>query len=206
MKDFFISCCYLYKMIPDLKFKSLDLAEAQAVLAIYQPYIEDTAITFEYTVPSLDEWQERIQHYTQNYPWIVALWNQKIIGYAYASKHRDRIAYSWDAEVSVYIEEGFQKKGIAKILYEKLFQILKLQGIINVYAIITSPNPKSENFHEAFGFYDVGRFHKSGYKFEQWFDTRWMQLHLDNHIIPPKEIIPFSQIKDSVEVQEILKF
>jgi L-amino acid N-acyltransferase YncA len=193
-------------MIPDLKFKSIEPDDAEAVLQIYRPYIEETAITFEYTVPTLEEWKARIEHYRKDYPWILAIWNHKIIGYAYASKHRDRIAYSWDAEVSVYIEDGFQKKGIAKILYEKLFQILKLQGIINVYAIITSPNPKSEKFHEAYGFYDVGRFHKSGFKLEQWFDTRWMQLHLDNHNIPPQKIIHFAKIKDSEEVQKILKF
>jgi L-amino acid N-acyltransferase YncA len=204
MKDFFISSIYLYTMITDLKIRPITQKDAAAVLEIYRPYIETTAITFEYTVPKLSDWEKRIETYTQEYPWLVALWNQKIVGYAYASKHRDRIAYSWDAEVSVYVEETFQKKGIAQILYRKLFEILKFQGIINVYAIITSPNPKSEGFHESFGFYDVGRFHKSGYKFEEWFDTRWMQMHLSKHPFNPTEILSFSSIKDSNEIQEIL--
>lgn len=185
--------------------RPIEISDAEKVLEIYRPYIENTNITFEYTVPDLNEWKERIESVSNQFPWLVGEFDGKIVGYAYASKHRDRIAYSWCCEASVYLSDKFQGKGLAKILYEKLFQILKLQGYINVYAILTSPNPKSERFHESFGFSDAGRFFKAGYKFGEWHDTRWMQLHLNEHTIPPQTLIPFHEIEQSYDVQIILK-
>lgn len=181
-------------MEKEIIIRPIELSDAETVLEIYKPYIEKTNITFEYTVPELCEWKERIKVITQQFPWLVAEFNGQIVGYAYATKHRDRIAYSWCCESSVYISENFQGKGLAKVLYEKLFEILKLQGYINIYAILTSPNPKSEKFHEVFGFTDIGRFHKAGFKFNEWHNTRWMQLHLAAHEIPPGEIMPFSEL------------
>lgn len=193
-------------MIPKLEIRCIEEGDLADVLAIYRPYIENTAITFEYTVPTLEEWRERVLLYTEEYPWLVALWNRQIVGYAYASKHRDRVAYSWDVEVSVYIEENFHGKGLARNLYLNLFEILKYQGFVNAYAIITSPNPKSEKFHEKFGFTDVGYFFKSGYKFNEWFNTRWMQYHLSDHSIPPKQIIPFRELKKSGIWKDLICF
>src|SRR5690606_27498942 len=132
------------------------------------------------------------------FPWLIAECDKKITGYAYATKHRDRIAYSWCCESSVYLSKEFMGKGIAKILYENLFEILKKQGYVNVYAILTSPNPASEKFHESYGFSDVGRFYKAGYKFGKWHDTRWMQFHLSDHEIPPKDLIPYPQLKNDI--------
>ncbi len=181
-------------MEKQITIRPIQISDAAEVLEIYRPYIENTNITFEYFVPGLSEWKKRINDYTQQFPWLVAECDGKIAGYAYASKHRERVAYSWCCESSVYLSEEFQGRGIAKVLYERLFEILKKQGYINVYAILTSPNPASEKFHETFGFYDVGKFHKAGFKFGEWHNTRWMQLHLRNHDIPPKEIIPFSEL------------
>lgn len=175
--------------------RPIKISDAGKVLEIYRPYIEDTNITFEYTIPELDEWKDRITIVSQQFPWLVAELDGEILGYAYAAKHRDRIAYSWCCEASVYLSDKSQGKGLAKILYQKLFEILKLQGYINVYAILTCPNPKSEKFHENFGFNDVGRFYKAGFKFNEWHNTRWMQLHLSEHEMPPREIIPFSELK-----------
>ena len=174
--------------------RSAELSDAEELLEIYRPYIEKTNITFEYSVPEIEEWRKRISDVMQQFPWLVAEQDGRIAGYAYAAKHRDRIAYSWCCESSVYLSEEFQGKGIARILYEELFKILKRQNYVNVYAILTSPNPKSEKFHESFGFSDVGKFHKAGYKFNEWHDTRWMQLHLCGHEIPPGEIIPFNKL------------
>lgn len=171
------------------------ISDAEKLLEIYRPYIEKTNITFEYTVPEIKEWRKRIEEVMLQFPWLVAESDGQIAGYAYAAKHRDRIAYSWCCESSVYLSEEFQGKGIAKILYDELFKILKQQGYVNVYAILTCPNPKSEKFHESFGFYDVGKFHKAGFKFDKWHDTRWMQLHLNEQAIPPGEIIPFRNLK-----------
>lgn len=175
--------------------RPIEMSDAEKVLEIYRPFIENSNITFEYTVPNLNEWKERIETVTQQFPWLVAELEGEIVGYAYAAKHRDRIAYSWCCEASVYLSDKSQGKGLAKMLYDKLFEILKVQGYINVYAILTSPNPKSEKFHENFGFDDVGRFHKAGFKFDKWHNTRWMQLHLSEHSVPPREIIPFSELE-----------
>lgn len=181
-------------MEKQMTIRPIEISDAEKVLEIYRPFIENTNITFEYTVPNLNEWKERIYTVSKQFPWLVADLDGEILGYAYAAKHRDRIAYSWCCEASVYLSDKAQGKGLAKILYEKLFEILKIQGYINVYAILTSPNPKSEKFHENFGFNNVGRFYKAGFKLGEWHNTRWMQLHLNEHEIPPREIIPFSEL------------
>ncbi|SMC76967.1 GNAT family N-acetyltransferase [Moheibacter sediminis] len=192
-------------MKTEIIIRPIKISDAEKVLEIYRPYIENTNITFEYTVPNLEEWRERIETVSKQFPWLVAELEGDILGYAYAAKHRDRIAYQWCCEASVYLSDNAQGKGFAKILYEKLFEILKIQGYINVYAILTSPNTKSEKFHENFRFNDVGRFYKAGFKFNEWHHTRWMQLHLNEHEIPPSELIPFSEIEQSDEVQIILR-
>ncbi len=170
-------------------------SDAEELLRIYTPYILHTAITFETSVLGIEEWMERIEKVRKEFPWLVAKSQGQIIGYAYATKFRERSAYDWCCESSIYLDDAFQGKGIAQELYSQLFRVLKKQGYVNVYAIMTSPNPKSEKFHRSFGFYDVGRFTKSGYKLGKWWDTHWMQYHLGEHENPPRKIIPYSEIK-----------
>lgn len=189
----------------EIVIRPIGLGDAAKILEIYRPYIENTNITFEYTVPELHDWEQRIMDYKSQHPWLIAESGDKILGYAYASKHRERVAYSWCCESSVYLSEEFQGRGLASMLYTKLFEILKLQGYINVYAILTSPNPRSEKFHESFGFSDIGKFYKAGYKFNEWHNTRWMQLHLSAHQTPPGKIIPFHEIENSDSVKRILE-
>lgn len=170
-------------------------SDAEELLKIYTPYILETAITFETAVPEMEDWRARIENIRKEFPWLVAKSEGRILGYAYATKFRERKAYDWCCESSVYLEEAFHGKGIAQELYHQLFALLKKQGYINVYAIMTSPNPKSEKFHRSFGFYDVGIFTKSGYKLGNWWDTHWMQFHLGAHENPPMKIIHYSEIK-----------
>ncbi len=170
-------------------------SDAEELLRIYTPYILQTAITFETSVPGIDDWMERIEKVNKEFPWLVAKSDGRILGYAYATRFRERKAYDWCCESSVYLKEEFHGNGVAQELYNQLFDLLKQQGYLNVYAIMTSPNPKSEKFHQSFGFYDVGRFAKSGYKLGSWWDTHWMQFHLGEHENPPKKIIPFSELK-----------
>lgn len=191
-------------MKDEIIIRPVQISDAQVLLDIYRYYIEQTNITFEYTVPEISEWENRILDYKNQHPWLVAELNGKIAGYAYATVHRQRIAYSWCCESSVYLDSEFHGLGIAKILYDKLFEILRFQGYLNVYAILTSPNPKSERFHESFGFKDIGRFHKAGFKFDEWHDTRWMELHLAEHSVPPGNIIPYSTLEDSEDIRQIL--
>lgn len=159
----------------------IDMRDAAATLTIYRPYVEHTIISFEYEAPTLAEWETRIKTNTSEYPWLVCEIDNEIAGYAYGSKHRYRTAYSWSPEATIYVSEKFHGSGIARLLYETLFALLKLQGYVNVYAGVGLPNAKSETFHQALGFNEIGIFKKVGYKHGAWHDTRWFQLHLVAH-------------------------
>ncbi len=155
--------------------------DAGGILDIYKPYISSTPFTFETTAPLLDEFAERIRSYTEKYPWLVAEDEGRIIGYAYASKHRDREAYQWCVESSVYVLEEYHSKGVAKELYSNLFGILQRCGYVNVYAGITLPNPKSISFHTKMGFEPVGIYRNIGYKLGKWHDVAWMVKTINLH-------------------------
>lgn len=167
------------------------VSDAKAIQEIYAPYVEKTNITFEYDVPSVEEMTHRIKKTLEKFPYLVAIEQNQIIGYAYASVYRTRHAYKWDSELSIYIDEHYHGQSVGKILYEKLIDILKAMHIQNVYACITYPNEKSEKFHQKFGFELIGCFHQVGYKFDTWHDVIWMEKAIgkrDN----VQEVIPFS--------------
>lgn len=171
--------------------------DAAQVLAIYAPYVQNTIISFEYEPPSLEEYRQRIQTVTAEYPWFVCLQGDTIIGYAYAGKHRYRTAYQWSPESTVYMSPEFHRQGIARVLYETLFDVLRLQGYFNVYAGVGLPNEKSVGFHRALGFEEIGIFKKVGYKHGNWHDTQWFQLHLAHHILNPPIPKTIHDVKDS---------
>jgi phosphinothricin acetyltransferase len=168
-------------MSQDFRIRHINKEDAEATLNIYAPYVQNTIISFEYEVPTLKEWIARIETNTTEYPWLVCEYKNEIIGYAYGSKHRHRTAYSWSPESTVYLSHTFHRLGIAKVLYESLFDLLRLQGYVNVYAGVSMPNINSESFHLALGFTELGVFKKIGFKFGAWHDTKWFQLHLINH-------------------------
>ncbi|HYE54309.1 MAG TPA: GNAT family N-acetyltransferase [Chitinophagaceae bacterium] len=186
------------------RIRLITMDDASATLDIYRPYVENTIISFEYEAPDLQEWQTRIKTITAEYPWLVYEANNQVIGYAYGCKHRYRTAYSWATECSIYLSENFHGKGIARILYETLFDLMRLQGYVNVYAGITVPNPKSEHFHQSVGFYDVGYYRNIGYKFGAWHDTRWMQLHLADKPANPPMPKPMKEVQDTEAFKAIL--
>lgn len=152
--------------------------DAQRTLDIYAPYITDSCISFEYEVPSLEEWQQRIDTIMQKHVWLVCEYNEVIIGYAYAGPHRVRTAYQWSVESAVYIDKDFLGRGAGKLLYLNLFEQLKQQGYANVFAGMTLPNEKSEGLHRNLGFEEIGVFKNIGYKFDKWHDVKWMQKRL----------------------------
>src|SRR4030095_2873175 len=127
-----------------LSIRIAEANDAKELLDIYPPFVRETAVTFEYDLPAVEEFSARIKKYIHEYPWLVCDHDGKAIGYAYASSHRTRKAYQWSVEVSVYIHHEFRRRGIAAKLYEALFELLRLQGIINVYAGIALPNSSSE--------------------------------------------------------------
>lgn len=163
--------------------------DAGALLKIYEPYVRQTAITFEYEVPSLEDFTGRIENVLEKYPYLVAEENGNIVGYAYVSPFKTRAAYDWAVETSVYVDMEHKRKGIGKYLYEVLEEILKKQGILNVNACIAYPVTEDEyltmdsvKFHEKSGYTLVGRFHECGYKFHKWYDMVWMEKMIGEHV------------------------
>lgn len=154
--------------------------DAAALLAIYEPFILNTPVTFEEAVPSVDAFAGRIVSTIEKYPWLVCTIDGLIAGYAYATDHRERASYRWTKEVSVYIHHDFRRRRIAHALYTVLLDILRLQGVTNVLAGITVPNAGSVGFHESFGFTKVGIYKAIGYKLNAWHDVGWWELRLDD--------------------------
>lgn len=152
--------------------------EAETVLAIYEPYVRKTPVTFEISVPSVTEFRQRIVDNSAKAPWLVYEVNGEIAGYAYASEHRKREAYSWVLEASVYVADGFQRRGVARLLYTRLFDLLRRQGRHLVLAGIALPNASSVSLHESLGFERVALYPKIGFKLGEWHDVGWWQKRL----------------------------
>lgn len=161
------------------------------ILEIYGPYILNTAISFEYTVPTLEEFTQRFREITRQFPWLVWEENSKVLGYAYGSLPFGRAAYRWCAASSIYLAPDAQGRGIGRKLYETLEAILALQGYRKTYAIITSDNPGSLRFHERLGFRFLGEFPDCGVKFSKLYSVVWMEKDLNTSEIPdnfPKSV------------------
>ena len=195
-----------------IKVRVAKAEDASRLLEIYAYYVEHTAISFEYEVPSLAEFTERIRNTLVTYPYLVAEEDDRIVGYIYASRFAQRAAYDWAAGTSVYIDRDCRRKGIGKLLYEKFEAILKLQNITNLYAGAADPmedddpylTRSSEHFHEAIGYRTVARHHACGSKFGRWYNLLWMEKIINEHGMPPKEVVPFSELGASA-VQAILQ-
>ncbi|MGQ0739945.1 MAG: arsinothricin resistance N-acetyltransferase ArsN1 family B [Bacteroidota bacterium] len=168
--------------------------DAENILAIYTPYIENTSFTFETEVPSVAEFSERIKKYLHHWPWLVCEVNGSIAGYAYASGYRERVAYQWSVECSVYVQDDFQRMGVAKALYETLFEILEQQGFRNVYAVINLPNDKSVAFHESCGFRYFATYEQVGYKLGEWKNVGWWRLILNKFGKEPAAPLMFAEL------------
>lgn len=191
-------------MESEFKIRPITIEDAQTTLSIYKYYVDNTIISFEYEAPSLVEWTKRITTNTEDYPWLVCEHKGSVVGYAYGSRHRYRTAYSWSPESTVYVAEGFHRAGIGRVLYEALFELMKLQGYVNVYAGVGLPNIKSETFHQALGFYEIGIFKKIGFKHGAWHDTRWFQLHLTEHPDEPAFPKKLADVIDTEAFNRIL--
>ena len=169
-------------------------SDAEGILDIYAPYIRDTSFTFEAEVPSVAVFADRIAAYLGNWPWLVYEEEEKIAGYAYGSRYRERIGYQWCVECSVYIHDDFHRQGIAKALYKALFNILQMQGYYNVYTVINLPNEHSVRLHEACGFTWFANYENVGYKLGRWKTVGWWQLRLHEYIDNPPPPIAFSEV------------
>jgi phosphinothricin acetyltransferase len=152
--------------------------DAPFVAELYRPVVELTAISFETDPPAASEIRRRIEETLRFHPWLVADYDGRIIGYAYASSHRVRAAYRWSVDTSVYVEVAFQRRRVGLALYTSLLRILVAQGHFNAYAGITLPNPASVAMHESAGFRPLTVYRNVGYKLGQWHDVGWWQMEL----------------------------
>lgn len=169
--------------------------DADQITAIYAPIVRDTAISFEFEPPSADEMRQRIRLVLQQLPWLVLDRDGAVLGYAYASKHRERAAYQWSVDVSVYIHEVARRTGVGRALYTSLFAVLALQGYRNAYAGATLPNAGSVALHESLGFERVGVYRSVGYKAGVWHDVIWWQRPLQPRSDPPAPPISIDAVQ-----------
>lgn len=168
--------------------RDASLEDAERILEIYGYYVKNTAITFEYDIPTLPEFQERIKNTRKRYPYLVIEQDGTIQGYAYAGAFIGRAACDWSCEMTVYLHQTACKCGLGRKLYEALEDRLGKMGILNLYASIACPetedeylNRNSADFHAHLGFVKVGEFHKCGYKFGRWYNLIWVEKIIGTH-------------------------
>ncbi|MBC8532342.1 GNAT family N-acetyltransferase [Gehongia tenuis] len=178
--------------------------DAARIREIYAPYVLHTPVTFECSVPSVQEFEERIAHTMERYPYLVFEMDGRVEGYAYASSFHTRQAYQWDAETSIYVNLDMQRGGVGRALYEALLFLLREQGYCNAYACLGLPNEQSERFHRSLGFSSVGIFQRAGFKNGQWHDVLWMEknLRLCEHPAPP---VPADKLEDPIRDEALCR-
>lgn len=164
--------------------------DAPQIADIYGPFCTESCVSFETEAPGAEEMAARVERVNRRHAWLVDDAGGAVRGYAYASPHRERAAYRWAVEVTVYVGEGHRGAGVGRTLYAELFRRLRAQGIFKAYAGILVPNPASQAFHESLGFTLVGIYRKIGYKLGAWRDVGWWQLALQPEIDSPAEPRP----------------
>lgn len=188
----------------DICIRPAALSDAEGILEIYRPYVEKTAVTFEYDVPSPEEFTDRIKNTSKRYPWIVAESGRELLGYAYTGAFKERAAYDWSVETTIYIREDKKGLGLGRMLYSTLEDISRAQNITNLNACIAYPETDDEyltknsaEFHARLGYRMVGEFHKCGCKFGRWYNMVWMEKIIGEHKACPPMLIPFPHIMKS---------
>lgn len=168
--------------------RNATVGDAETLLEIYSYYVKNTAISFEYDVPTVSEFSSRIESTLKKYPYLVLEENGEIMGYAYANPFKTREAYKYSVETTIYLKNGMQKKGYGKALLTALEQKLRESGFTNANACIACTdnedeylNNNSAQFHGYMGYRLVGVFHKCAYKFDRWYDMLWMEKHIGEH-------------------------
>lgn len=175
-------------------------SDAEELLHIYAYYVENTAVSFEYQVPSVSEFKRRIGKTLEKYPYLVCEHDGTLVGYAYAGPFKEREAYARAVETTIYIARDERGKGFGRELYAALEQALARQNIINLYACIAYPAIEDEyltmdsvNYHAQLGYRMVGEFYKCGYKFDRWYNMVWMEKCLSEHPGKPLPVIAFGK-------------
>lgn len=173
--------------------------DAERILALYAPYIEKTAITFETEVPALESFTRRVADIAGEFPYLLLEVGGELVGYAYAHKQAERAAFAWNAELSIYLKEGSTGKGLGRPLYTLLEELLAMQGYVNFFGVITASNEGSVKMHAKMGYKVVGLHEKTGWKFGQWHDTVWLHKRVQEG--EPREIVNVHAL-DGTKVRE----
>lgn len=171
-------------------------ADGPALAEVYRPAVTDSSTSFELEPPDGAEMARRAARVMERTPWLVYERDGSVLGYAYAGIHRDRPAYQWSVEVSVYVQQDAHRLGVARALYTSLFAALVVQGFRNAYAGATLPNPASVEFHMAMGFTPVGVYQGIGYKQGAWHDVAWFERLLLPRDINPAPPRPLSECRN----------
>lgn len=178
--------------------------DAPQLQAIYAPYAKNTAVNFDFHIPTVQDFEKQIKTMRLKYPFLVCLVNDRIVGYEYGHPQTSWEANQWNAELSIYLMESVSHKGLGTHMYRALIDLLKIQNIKNVYACINASNSGSIKFHKRFDFDTIGIFHKNGYKLGEWHDVMWLEKQISLYENPPIPFTPFNQIC-SEQIQLILK-
>lgn len=187
----------------DIVIREASLSDAAELSQIYAYYVNNTAITFEDEAPTEKEFAERMKGIMAFYPYLVAEFNGEAVGYCYAGTLKNRSAYDWAVETTVYVKPGFARKGTGAALYAALEERLKNHGIKNMYACIASPAQGEDeylgygsiNFHKKSGFTLCGTFRLCGNKFGRWYDMVWMEKMISDHNANPPRPVPYGSLK-----------
>ena len=188
-----------------IKIRTVSTEDTKELLDIYSYYVNHTAVTFEVIPPSPEEFQERISRTLKRYPFIAAEVQGKILGYASAGSFKDRAAYDWCVETTIYVAENARRMGIGSLLQDRLEDLLRQQKILNANACIAVPREEEDEyltfdsvrFHERKGYKLAATFHDCGYKFHRWYNMVWMEKMLGDHVADQQPIIPFFELKPS---------
>ena len=178
-----------------INLRTAEPGDAEAVAAIYAPIVRDTWISFETEAPSPQAMAARIEAVQQHYPWLVATSGSEVVGYAYASEHRQRAAYRWSVDVTAYVAEAARGRQVGRRLYGALIALLRAQGFRSAFAGIALPNAASVGLHEAVGFERLGIYKDVGFKHGEWRDVGWWRLGLRDDEDPPEEPTPFARLR-----------
>jgi phosphinothricin acetyltransferase len=178
--------------------------DAEQVRAVYAPYCH-TPISFEPGPPAVEEMRGRLEKVLGQYPWLVCEDDGALLGYVYATQHRERAAYRWSVDTTVYVRQGRQRRGVGRALYTSLLAVLPLQGYVNAYAGVTLPNPASVGLHEAMGFRPVGVYEQVGFKCGCWHDVAWFQRPLQRRGSEPPPLKGLEEVRHTPEWVEALR-
>ncbi|MCI8387776.1 MAG: N-acetyltransferase [Clostridiales bacterium] len=165
----------------EIKLRTVSIEDTDTLLSIYRPYVENATVTMEYDAPTHEEFAGRIRDTSGEYPYLVCERDGNIVGYAYAHRYKQRYGYRFCAELSVYVSLNCRRSGLGSRMYGALIELMQKMGYLNLYGLVTDPNPASFGLHRSLGFKESGREHIAGYKFGDWHDVVLFERIIGEH-------------------------